>query len=254
MAGERGRAGFGGKLREARERRGISLGQIAAATKISVTALEALEHNDISRLPGGIFTRSFVRSYAVQVGLDPEATVQEFLAEFPSDSVTAGHRMAERSLDQDAFESNRRTATAFLWLVAVSIPITAAVLYFGVKGRHTTAAHPASPSVDQLGRPGAAESGTPAPPVDEHFAVGITVSAPSVVSIAVDDGEAIAQPMQAGDHQEWQVRREIVLTTSDAAGVALTLDGAPARPLGKAGEPATVRLTPSNFKDYVAVQ
>src|SRR5881296_4234404 len=82
---------FGRNLREARERRGVSLRQIANTTKISVSALEALERNDISRLPGGIFSRAFVRSYALEVGLDPEKTIQEFIAQFPHDSVTAGH-------------------------------------------------------------------------------------------------------------------------------------------------------------------
>lgn len=73
---------FGARLREARERKGISLRQIAGATKISVAALEALERNDISRLPGGIFSRAFVRSYAIEVGLDPDETVRQFLAHF----------------------------------------------------------------------------------------------------------------------------------------------------------------------------
>src|SRR3989337_2118994 len=81
---------FGRSLREARERRGVSLRQIANATKIGVSALEALERNDISRLPGGIFSRAFVRSYAIEVGLDPEQTVRDFLVQFPHDSVTAG--------------------------------------------------------------------------------------------------------------------------------------------------------------------
>ena len=72
MAAERTAGDFGGRLREARERRGVTLRQIAAATKISVRVLEALERNDISLLPGGIFSRAFVRSYAIQVGLDPE--------------------------------------------------------------------------------------------------------------------------------------------------------------------------------------
>src|SRR6266436_6699892 len=90
MSADRTTGGFGAKLRDARERRGVSLRQIANATKISVAALEALERNDISRLPGGIFSRAFVRSYAVEVGLDPETTIQEFIAQFPNDSVTAG--------------------------------------------------------------------------------------------------------------------------------------------------------------------
>src|SRR5437899_11057192 len=60
------------------------------ATKISVSQLEALERNDISRLPGGIFSRAFVRSYAAEVGVDPEQTVRDFLSQFPHDSVTIG--------------------------------------------------------------------------------------------------------------------------------------------------------------------
>src|SRR6059036_2592171 len=90
MAADRTSSGFGGALREARERRGVSLRQIADATKISVSALEALERNDISRLPGGIFSRGFVRSYAAAIGIDPEQTVREFLSQFPHESVTAG--------------------------------------------------------------------------------------------------------------------------------------------------------------------
>src|SRR6185295_675359 len=81
---------FGSRMRQAREQRGVSLRRIAESTKISVSALEALERNDISRLPGGIFSRAFVRSYAAEVGLDPEQTVREFLAQFPHESVTAG--------------------------------------------------------------------------------------------------------------------------------------------------------------------
>src|SRR6266704_3327043 len=95
MPTERTSSGFGQMLRETRERQGISLRQIANATKISVSVLEALERNDISKLPGGIFGRAFVRSYAIEVGLEPEETIQEFLAQFPHDSVTAGHRPSE---------------------------------------------------------------------------------------------------------------------------------------------------------------
>src|SRR5919112_5208946 len=101
MAVDRSPGGFGAKLREARERRGVSLRQIANATKISVGALEALERNDFSRLPGGIFSRAFVRSYAVEVGLDPDATIQEFLAAFANDSGTAGHPLSHE-VENDA--------------------------------------------------------------------------------------------------------------------------------------------------------
>lgn len=74
---------FGKRLRSAREQRGVTLRQIALNTKISLGTLEALERNDPSRLPGGIFSRAFVRSYALEIGLDPERTVAEFLSAFP---------------------------------------------------------------------------------------------------------------------------------------------------------------------------
>src|SRR5437870_11033110 len=116
MAPEGTAGNFGDKLREARERRGISVRQIATATKISIGVLEALERNDISRLPGGIFSRAFVRSYALEVGLEPEETIQEFVTQFPHDSVTAGHRASEHVEDHEAVENSRRLATTFLRL------------------------------------------------------------------------------------------------------------------------------------------
>ena len=87
---EHAKPDFGMKMKRLREERGVSLRQIADATKLSVGALEALERNDISRLPGGIYSRAFVRSYAIEVGLDPEQTVRDFMVQFPHDSVTAG--------------------------------------------------------------------------------------------------------------------------------------------------------------------
>ena len=53
---------FGTFLRQAREKRGVSLQQVSATTKISVRVLESLEKNDPRKLPGGIFSRAFVRS------------------------------------------------------------------------------------------------------------------------------------------------------------------------------------------------
>src|SRR5947209_13558017 len=102
MPSERTSSGIGQMLRDARERRGISLREIANATKISVAVLEALERNDISKLPGGIFGRAFVRSYAVEVGLDPETTIQSFITHFPNDAAVVGHRASDQVEDHAA--------------------------------------------------------------------------------------------------------------------------------------------------------
>jgi len=72
---------FGVKIRQLREERGVSLRQISDVTNISIGVYEALERNDISLLPGGLYRRALVRSYAIEVGLDPEQMVQDFLSQ-----------------------------------------------------------------------------------------------------------------------------------------------------------------------------
>src|SRR5260221_9264796 len=123
MSADRTSPDFGTKLREARERRGVTLRQIANATKISVGVLDALERNDISRLPGGIFGRAFVRSYAVEVGLDPERTIQEFITQFPFDSVVAGHPTSHVDVHV-AVQINYRRASAVILVLLAGVVVT----------------------------------------------------------------------------------------------------------------------------------
>lgn len=66
----------GAFLRRERERRGITLRSISEQTKVSVPLLEGLEADDLSRWPGGIFRRAFVRGYATSVGLDPDEVIR----------------------------------------------------------------------------------------------------------------------------------------------------------------------------------
>jgi cytoskeletal protein RodZ len=119
---------FGMKMKQLREERGVTLRQIADATKISVGALEALERNDISRLPGGIFSRSFVRSYALEVGLDPEQTVRDFLTQFPHDSVMVGSPHAPQ-LGFPAAGRRRSAGLAILLVVGISVVVGLIVFF-----------------------------------------------------------------------------------------------------------------------------
>lgn len=74
---------FGLALRTTREAAGRSLRDVADATKLGVRTLDALEKNQIDRLPPGIFRRAVVRAYAKEVGLDPEMTLRVFLTRHP---------------------------------------------------------------------------------------------------------------------------------------------------------------------------
>ncbi len=88
---------FGPRLRRERERRGISLETIAAATKVSAELWDGLERNDFSRWPSGIFARAFIRDYARAVGLDADEVVDEFCRLFP-----IGDRRASRLIKAQA--------------------------------------------------------------------------------------------------------------------------------------------------------
>jgi cytoskeletal protein RodZ len=121
-----GPSDFGGRLKRLREERGVALRVIAERTKISVSALEALERNDISRLPGGIFSRGLVRAYAEQLGADPEKTVREFIAQFPGESATTAPRMSAEEIDTDPpSQFVRRLVIA----LAVLLPVTALIVW-----------------------------------------------------------------------------------------------------------------------------
>ena len=71
------------RLRRHRERNRISLDEIAAASLVKKELFEALEANDLSAWPKGLYARAWVRTYACAVGLDPIDTVDEFCRLFP---------------------------------------------------------------------------------------------------------------------------------------------------------------------------
>ena len=64
-----------------RRNRGISLEQIAESTKISMRSLEAIEHGDFRKLPGGIYSTSYIRQYARAIEYDESALLAFYTRE-----------------------------------------------------------------------------------------------------------------------------------------------------------------------------
>jgi len=69
---------LGEKLRQAREDRGISISEVAEQTRIAGHYLEAIEQDDYRTLPGGIFNKGFVKSFAKYVGVDEQDALQDY--------------------------------------------------------------------------------------------------------------------------------------------------------------------------------
>jgi hypothetical protein len=78
-------------LKAARERNGVTLAQIAHATKIPTSLFAALERNDLRCWPNGLFRRAFFREYVRMIGLPVASTCDEFVHLFcdeePADAV-----------------------------------------------------------------------------------------------------------------------------------------------------------------------
>jgi len=69
---------LGEKLRAAREERGISLSEVAEQTRIAPMYIECIEKDNYKPLPGGIFNKGFVKSYARYVGFDEQEALQDY--------------------------------------------------------------------------------------------------------------------------------------------------------------------------------
>ncbi len=69
---------LGEKLKQARKDRGISISEVSEQTRISALYLESIENDDYRPLPGGIFNKGFVRSFAKYIGIDEEEAMQDY--------------------------------------------------------------------------------------------------------------------------------------------------------------------------------
>jgi cytoskeleton protein RodZ len=259
---------FGGKLRQARERRGISLRQIAANTKISTAALEALERNDISRLPGGIFSRAFVRSYAIEVGLNPDETLKEFLERFDAEPAPTVAQLVEPE-EESEFESRQRMAAVVLTLVVVSIVVLVGLALLMLRGGSEAEPGPRQallndeqgsqvedpPEVEPppAARP-AVEMRAPAAPSAgpvQGFRLELHPTGSCWISLSIDGERILARVVEAGERLTYQVRRQAVLDVGDAGAFEYTVNGRPGRSLGAAGQVRTARLNPDTLDDYL---
>ena len=71
----------GAYLRQERERKNISLDDVAKVTRISLQYLEALERDEFQTLPASVFARGFLRTYAAHIGLDPKEVLDMYEAQ-----------------------------------------------------------------------------------------------------------------------------------------------------------------------------
>lgn len=224
-------------------------------------SLEALERSDLSRLPGGIFTRAFIRAYAQEVGLDPDRTIQDFIAELPPEAATATAHPAAVE-DGEKLESDRKAVATALRLVLVSLPIIGLVIYYGT---HRTPGETAAPAAESHA-PAAEEPVTPppapeaapvpdappaAPPQTSGLSMEIAPRGACWVSVTADGEQVYSGLMNAGDTRTVTAKDHISLNVGDAGAFAYTLNGRMGKPLGAPGAVVSTRITLANLQDFL---
>lgn len=125
-------AGIGATLREARNRRKVDLSEVEAAIKIRVRFLQAIENEEWDVLPGGAYTRGFIRTYAFFLGLDGERLADDYRR---STAPPGGERAPKRiePVQTSARKGGPRISGRFL-VAVVCLVLVAVVVGIGLAG------------------------------------------------------------------------------------------------------------------------
>jgi transcriptional regulator with XRE-family HTH domain len=203
--------GVGEFLRRERELRYISLDDVAERTKISRRYLEAIEEGQYDRLPGEIFVRGFIRSYAQFVGLDPEETLLRY----------SHARMVYRDLPvrTERLSLARRAwnERSLLWLLLAGVVLVGGVLVSLVgivEGprlwRWTSPPHPESPRT-----PGAAVP----------LMLTAIADSDTWLRVTIDEQPAQDTLLRAGQSTKWIGQQRFIVSIGNARATRLKLNG-----------------------------
>ena len=215
---------LGDILRNARHKKGVTLGQAAEATRIKRSFLEALEDDEFGILPGAAYVTGFLRNYASYLGLHPDDIVQEYYATYPPPQPTV--KAATRVLANGRQRYNR---TRLFWGLAALILLLAAG--YAIQQYNNTYAHSYnSPLNVTPANLGATVSHQTAPPVVK---LRLRPTAPVWVRVTAD-GRRLFQgtlhPRPA--HAAWIAHRAIFVFTYEPSHLKVIFDG---RHLGRMG-------------------
>jgi len=247
-------ASFGEELRREREIRGISLKEIADATKISKRFLEAIERNDHKTLPAPVFTRGFVREYARYVGLNAEDMVNRYnfaasrddriekppdVQKYPQTPVRdiTPKPPPKRGIPS-AFANVNRNLFALILIMAALV----GVAWWAVEHKRsdaevteTAATIPLTTRTPVHAPPIAAPAAAPVDDSALHLVVETTAN--SWIDLEADGKSIYRDEMLKGDRKTFDATQAFLFNRiGNAAGVVLTLNGTKVPPLGDEGE------------------
>ena len=125
-------ATIGDTLREARMRQRLDIADVEASTKIRAKYLRALENEEFGMLPGPTFVKTFLRTYAEALGLDPHLLVEEYRARYEAgDDVEHIQSLGPPNLARDRRRRGPRLGPGSLLLLVV-VAVVGALVAIGL--------------------------------------------------------------------------------------------------------------------------
>ncbi|MBZ5512248.1 MAG: helix-turn-helix domain-containing protein [Acidobacteriia bacterium] len=257
---------FGDRLQREREMRGITLEEIAEATKIGTRSLRALEEQDFDKLPGGIFNKGFVRAYARYLGLDEEQAVADYLTAL-SEAQAAGKTTRQEpganavAPDRDIFLPDVEDSEPMrLPLGPIAVVVVVAVLLFSgwryytrnglPKLRHVRAAaqQPSPPAAKPAASTDASRPGTNPLPAKDGFVVRVKAKEDSWISIVADGKPVISAVLPKDSEKSVHAQESVVLKLGKATGFDVFYNDKLLPPLIPDGKVKTMEFTSAGLR------
>lgn len=245
----RGLQRIGIRLREARESRHLTYGDVSRVTKIPINALEAIENHDIAHLPHGIFIRGFVRTYAAEVGLD-QAVVDECFAQFHTEPLP---ELVESPASEGIDEGRTSQLSLFVVLaLAVALGLYSTLLRTPARAVAPPLPRDIAPTSGELDRADVAVPASAFAEPAEGMRLQIHLRGACVVS-ATTDGRAVGSRLvQPGETVRVEGRDEIVVRVTDPGACAYSIDGTSRRPRGQPDDTVIIRMGGAASENVIA--
>jgi cytoskeleton protein RodZ len=248
---------FGSSFKRARESAGLPLEKIAAETRISTRFLAAIENEDFHLLPGGVFNRGFIRSFAERVGLNPDQALADY------DRISSAVEEPVEVL-RNVERASMRKSERSLYPIAAGLLVILIVVFYVVTRNGSAGSDeeaipvPASPpaaAIAPVAPPSppvvvtAPEPEPVAPPVETPpLVLDLDIKDLSWIKIITDGTVALSDNLQPGSKHHFTAKSSIDVMIGNAGGASLTINGREVGAVGKSGEVRQLTITPENAK------
>lgn len=244
-------ASVGQELKRERELRGISLKEIADATRINLRFLRSLEEDQFESLPGKFFTKGIIREYAKYIGLDEDAALNNYYEtcqfqeqtteEFPFDEA-ASAKLPRRT----------RNILYFVLLFVLILVVLSAVHFIIRKQKPTAPLLMEEQVVEEVVLPPTAPTQIEPVEMNKEMNLVLHFDQETWIQVYADGALKVDGIKQPGERESITALEELVIHLGNAGGLTYTLNEKKGKPFGPSGAVRkNIRITLDNMQEFI---